>query len=130
MGGRDGSRLAGAVTEAAKLDLAQEWRQVTWESAALAAEYPGAEPIDIDLLHDGRPAAQGEVDRRGATLVDSPWMLGLQTGMQAGGLRLGQQVWISHPDEGLDEGAAFVCAGWRADLLAGLVDLELWRDRD
>ncbi|MBN9525458.1 MAG: hypothetical protein J0H82_04585 [Alphaproteobacteria bacterium] len=130
IGGRDRSRLAGAVSEAAKLDLAQEWRQVTWESTALATEYPGAEPLDVELLHDGRADAQAEIDRRGAGLVDSPWMLGLQTGMQAGALRLGQQVWISHPDEDLDAGKAFICAGWRADLLAGLVDLELWRDRD
>ncbi len=128
IGGRERSRLAGALTEDERSDFAREYRTVTWGSEDLAEEYPGSEPLDVTLLHDDRAAAQAAVDARGAAAEASPEMLGFQTGMQAGGIRLGGQLWFSHPDEGLQDGAAFRLAGWRADLMAGLIDIELWRD--
>lgn len=123
------SDLAGAVTDARRGDLAQEWRSVESSDSAVKTRHPLAPVLDWDsLLIDGT-AAQAECDRR-LTLYKAERAryearIALDTDL-VGVVDLGAVVRLTVPRFGMGAGKLLRVIGLRPDLRLRLLDLTLW----
>lgn len=122
----DRSGLAGGVAEDVKADLAQEWRQVTVNAAATLTEFPYSRPLIVDLLVDAEADATTEATRLAQLHLPGRIMIEAEVGLQILEHELHSQVWIEHPEEGLEEGRALRLVSTDVDLLAGTVRAQFW----
>lgn len=122
----DRSGLAGGVAEDVKADLSQEWRQVAANAAATLTEFPYSRPLVVDLLVDAEADATTEATRLAQLHLPGRIMIEAEIGLQILAYELNAQVWVEHPEEGLEEGRALRLVSTDVDLLAGTVRAQFW----
>ncbi len=124
---RDKGRVAAGLAETVKQELNTEWRQVVWDDPAVLAEYPGSEPLTIESLYDVEDDAADELMRLGDLYKRTPLLLTFATGMQGAMLDAGGTLWLRHPEQDLKDGKGFRVLSVDVDLMAGIVQGEIWR---
>ena len=135
---QDSSVIVGSVAENAARArfLRNEWREVTAEDKTRKTRNPLAPELVIETLLDTEAAAQAEADRWLALFSPRTVTLQLDLHMSAfpavtsGGstrlLDLGDEVRLTHPRFGLEDGVNFIIKGITEDHGEQIATLELW----
>lgn len=122
----DAAGTAGAVSEEARADLAEQVRVEAAADPAIRQRHPLAEESLVTTLLADQASAAAEADRLlsifGAGRV--AYRVSLKT--QPFALELGQTVAVSYPRHGLDLGRNLVVVGMVEDSAQNEITLDLW----
>jgi hypothetical protein len=122
------SGLAGKVTDAARADLAQEWRVVTAEDAAVLTKHPLAPVLTFFTLLADEADAQDECDRQLALrkVQRDRYPVTVKATAANSLLDLGNVVSLAHARFGLSAGKKFTLVGVAPNGATRDIGLELW----
>ena len=123
------SDLAGAVTDARRAELREEYRTVNSDDAAVQTAHPLAPALEFDTLLIDATAAQTEVDRRRDLYKVRRDLLEVRVRLDAAlaaAIDIGNVVSVAVPRFGMTAGKLFLVIGVRTDLRDGRLDLTLW----
>lgn len=121
-----GADVAGAVSDAAKADLAEEYRLEEAEDSAVQTAYLLAEDDRRDVALALKTDAAAEASRLLGLFGVKRDLLRVRVKTQPFSLELGQTVAIGYPRHGLSTGRNFVVVGMVEDSAVNEVTLELW----
>lgn len=121
------SDFAGAVTEATRADLREEYRTVDAQDATVQTAYPAAPEVRIDTLLRNKANAQALATARHGVLKQRRDVLRADVRSTASAaLDIGATVRITLPRFGLSAGRLFTVIGVDLDPRIDAVSLTLW----
>ncbi len=121
--------LAGAVTDARRGELRQEYRRIKSEDTGVLTAHPLATEMNFDTLLIDAAAATTEADRRRDLYKVRRDRLACRVALDpelAVSVDLGAIVTVQVPRFGYSAGKKFNVIGVRTDLRGGMLDLTLW----
>lgn len=120
------NQLVGAVSDADRAFLTQEWRQAKDDDSAVLTTYPLSKPITVDSVFDDEAAAAAEATRLLGMFGVLRGYYTVKLKVQPLTLDIGGTTSITHPRYDLTSGKAFRRVDISEDLDRNEVQLGLW----